>query len=123
MTVVSAMGGGKKTATPATPSIASDATKQASAAAEYLLEQASAAWEKTDEKPAVLLAAGVAVVALDVLSSVVGTVDRLPFVGSFMELVGLIYSGYFIYAYLLTATKRENLVIKVKSLVKDVTGA
>lgn len=58
-------------------------------------------WDKVEDKPTVLLYAGGAVLALWITSSVLGSLDRIPLVPDFLKLVGTLYSGWFVYRYLL----------------------
>mmetsp|Transcript_39753 Transcript_39753/g.55199 ORF Transcript_39753/g.55199 Transcript_39753/m.55199 type:complete len:165 (+) Transcript_39753:85-579(+) len=84
------------------------------------LDKVSAAWENTEDKPAVLslvLYVGVALVAA---AGVLKGVDKLPFVPFFLELVGICFSGWFTYRYLLFKPDREELGKKFDKLKNDI---
>jgi len=49
------------------------------------------------------------IIALKVLSGVLDTFNEIPFFESFFQLIGIIYSGWFIYRYLLNAGTRQEL--------------
>ena len=58
-------------------------------------------WESVEDKPQAILYAGGAVVAVVLVNSVVGAVNSLPLLPKVFELVGLGYSAWFTYKYLL----------------------
>eukprot|EP00899_Mesostigma_viride_P005962 jgi/Mesvir1/15367/Mv06565-RA.1 len=80
----------------------------------------SAKWEETENKPAVLAAVGVFLAGTFISSKVLDTVNHVPLAGGFFELIGLAYSAYFTYTYLLFADKREALIEDVKGKAKEV---
>jgi hypothetical protein len=65
-------------------------------------------WEETDEKPAVVAAGVSAFVVIWALSGLIDRLDNLPLVGGFLELVGLLVTGWFTYRYLTFAPDRFN---------------
>ena len=68
-------------------------------------------WEQTDEKPAVVATGVIGFVILWALSGLVDRVDRLPFLGGFFELVGLVVTGWFTYRYLTFAPDRFGALL------------
>lgn len=52
-----------------------------------------------------------------VASAIVGALDRLPILPSALQLIGLTYSGWFTYRYLLQAETREELKIILEDLI------
>jgi hypothetical protein len=85
-------------------------------------EDLKAAWEKTDDKPAVVVLGSAALVALIAANAVVSTVDRVPVLSSLMQLVGLIVSGWFTYRYLAFKPDREELLRNVDAYLTKVLG-
>lgn len=65
-----------------------------------------AKWDETDEKPAVVAVGVAAFVAIWALSGLVDRLDKLPLIGGFLELVGLLVTGWFTYRYLTFAPDR-----------------
>ena len=63
-------------------------------------------WEQTEEKPAVIATGVIGFVILWATSGLVDRVDKLPFLGGFFELVGLLVTGWFTYRYLTFAPDR-----------------
>ena len=49
------------------------------------------------------------IIGLKLLSGVLDTFNEIPFFESFFQLIGIIYSGWFIYRYLLNAGSRQEL--------------
>jgi len=57
------------------------------------LDKVSAAWEKTEDKPAVATLGVFALVGLVALAGVLKAVDSLPLVPTLLELVGIAYTA------------------------------
>lgn len=103
------------------PQIALDEIKLPTAddAAELAAEAASRvslAWERSDEKPAVVALGASALVALVALSAVAAAVDALPVVSDLLELVGLGASAWFAYRNLVFGPDRDELKLRVEAL-------
>lgn len=79
-------------------------------------------WDKTDEKPAVITIAVTALVGLLVLNGVASSLDKLPLVGSFLKLVGILVTGWFAYRYLVFGPDREELKTNIQDFVDKVAG-
>uniref|UniRef100_B8HY17 Valine--tRNA ligase n=1 Tax=Cyanothece sp. (strain PCC 7425 / ATCC 29141) TaxID=395961 RepID=B8HY17_CYAP4 len=62
------------------------------------------------------------VLMLEIAAGIVNTIDHLPVLSSFCQLVGFSYSIWFGYRYLLQAKGRAELGGKVKSLTTDIVG-
>ncbi|GAB0492583.1 hypothetical protein MMPV_003851 [Pyropia vietnamensis] len=58
-----------------------------------------------------------AFVVFVVASAVVGALDRLPIIPSALQLIGLTYSGWFTYRYLLQEETREELKVIIDDLI------
>merc|ERR1711887_357614 len=86
--------------------------------AEDLLTTAAEKWEETEDKPTVVTLAFAALITLIVTSSLLGALDKVPFLGGILELVGIGYTAYFAYNNLLFTPDRENLSKKVDE-IKD----
>ena len=85
-------------------------------------EDIKAAWAKTDDKPAVVVLGGAALVALVAANAVVTTVDGVPVLSSLLQLIGLIVSGWFTYRYLAFKPDREELVRSIDAYLAKVLG-
>lgn len=57
------------------------------------LDKVSAAWEKTEDKPAVATLGVFALIGLVALAGVLKAVDSLPLVPTLLELVGIAYTA------------------------------
>ena len=87
-----------------------------------LIEDLKAKWDAVDDKPTVLLYGGGAVVALWLTSVVVGAINAVPLLPKILELVGLGYTGWFVYRYLLFKESRKELVDDIETLKKKIAG-
>lgn len=77
------------------------ASEDTSASGDELIEDLKAKWDAVEDKPTVLLYGGGAIVALWLTSVVVGAINAVPLLPKILELVGLGYTGWFVYRYLL----------------------
>merc|ERR1712187_731319 len=71
-----------------------------------------------EDKPQAALYAGGAVVALVVANSLVTSVESLPLLPGLLETVGLGYSGWFVYRYLLKEESRKELFSDIEEIKK-----
>ena len=74
-------------------------------------------WEAVENKPAAIIYATGAVAGVWVANSVVGAINALPLLPKVFELVGLGYSAWFTYRYLLFKSNREELVDDIEAYV------
>ena len=79
-------------------------------------------WEDTENKSAVItyVAGGAALVWLS--GTVVGAINSIPVLPKVMELVGLGYSSWFVYRYVLYKDSRAELVEQFDALKNKVSG-
>merc|ERR1719231_2162874 len=91
-----------------------------SATAEEVLDKASKAWEEVEEKPAAIALATSSIIVPWATSSVVDAIEKLPIFSGLFELVGIGYTGYFVYRYLLFKPDREELKEIVDEFVKKI---
>ncbi|CAI5996623.1 unnamed protein product [Closterium sp. NIES-65] len=86
-----------------------------------LLEEAKAKWDTVDDKSTVLLYGGGAIVALWLSSTIVSAVNSIPLLPKVLELVGTVYTGWFVYRYLLFKSSRRELSLLVDDLMSKIT--
>ncbi|GAB4821702.1 hypothetical protein N2152v2_008748 [Parachlorella kessleri] len=79
-------------------------------------------WDKVENKTGVIVYGSGALVALWLASTVVGALNNLPLLPKLFELVGLGYSAWFTYRYLLFKSSREELIEDIESLKKKIGG-
>merc|ERR1711977_710828 len=79
-------------------------------------------WESVENKPQAILYAGGAVVALVLVNSVVGAVNSLPLFPKVFKLVGLGYTAWFTYKYLLFKSSRAELATDIEELKAKISG-
>uniref|UniRef100_A0ACD5Z3E8 Uncharacterized protein n=1 Tax=Avena sativa TaxID=4498 RepID=A0ACD5Z3E8_AVESA len=100
----------------------SDDTSTSAASGDELVDDLKAKWDAVENKSTVLTYAGGAIVAVWFSSVIVGAVNSLPLLPKIMELVGLGYTGWFVYRYLLFKESRKQLADDVDSLKKSIAG-
>ncbi|KAH7692618.1 Cyanobacterial aminoacyl-tRNA synthetase CAAD domain-containing protein [Dioscorea alata] len=79
-------------------------------------------WNKLDDKYAVAALVFALVVALWCSTGLISAVDRLPLLPGIFELVGIGYTGWFVYRNLIFKPDREALITKVKCTYSDIIG-
>ncbi|CAM0944362.1 unnamed protein product [Alopecurus aequalis] len=104
------------------PKASSDDTSTSATSGDELVDDLKAKWDAVENKSTVLTYAGGAIVAVWFSSVVVGAVNSLPLLPKIMELVGLGYTGWFVYRYLLFKESRKELADDVESLKKSIAG-
>eukprot|EP00746_Dinoflagellata_sp_MGD_P125151 gnl/MRDRNA2_/MRDRNA2_59866_c0_seq1.p1 gnl/MRDRNA2_/MRDRNA2_59866_c0~~gnl/MRDRNA2_/MRDRNA2_59866_c0_seq1.p1 ORF type:complete len:263 (-),score=62.42 gnl/MRDRNA2_/MRDRNA2_59866_c0_seq1:123-911(-) len=90
--------------------------------AEEILKDLSERWDAVEDKTATILYASGAVLALYFANSIIATVNALPLLPGLFEAVGLGYSGWFAYRYLLTKSSRQELVADIDELKKKISS-
>ncbi|CAL5052311.1 unnamed protein product [Urochloa decumbens] len=98
------------------------ASEDTSASGDEIIEDLKAKWDAVEDKPTVLLYGGGAVVALWLTSVVVGAINAVPLLPKLLELVGLGYTGWFVYRYLLFKDSRKELATDIETLKKKIAG-
>ncbi|KAG6420207.1 hypothetical protein SASPL_116727 [Salvia splendens] len=79
-------------------------------------------WDAVENKTTVILYGGGSIVAIWLTSTVVGAINRVPLLPKIMELVGLGYTVWFVYRYLLFKSSRKELSEEIESIKKKLSG-
>ncbi|XP_058738728.1 protein CURVATURE THYLAKOID 1A, chloroplastic [Vicia villosa] len=79
-------------------------------------------WDGLENKSTVLLYGGGGLVAVWLSSILVGAINSVPLLPKIMELVGLGYTGWFVYRYLLFKSSRKELATDIEALKKKIAG-
>ncbi|KAB2595795.1 protein CURVATURE THYLAKOID 1A [Pyrus ussuriensis x Pyrus communis] len=87
-----------------------------------LLSDLKEKWDAVENKSTLLLYGGGAIVAVWLSSTVVGAVNSVPLLPKVLELVGLGYTGWFVYRYLLFKSSRKELATDIEALKKKIAG-
>ncbi|XP_024367938.1 protein CURVATURE THYLAKOID 1B, chloroplastic [Physcomitrium patens] len=93
-----------------------------SAAFEDALKSVQEAWEKTDDKVAIAGLGLAGLVAIWSAAGLINAVDKLPLIPDFFEFVGILFSGWFVYRYLLFKPDREVLFKFIDETMTKITG-
>ncbi|KAL7609604.1 protein CURVATURE THYLAKOID 1A, chloroplastic [Lactuca sativa] len=79
-------------------------------------------WDALEDKSTVIFYGGGAVVAIWISSILVGAVNSVPLLPKILELVGLGYTGWFVYRYLLFKSSRKELATDIEWIKKKIAG-
>ncbi|MCT7948619.1 CAAD domain-containing protein [Ancylothrix sp. C2] len=63
-----------------------------------------------------------ALLSLRLLQATLDVFNSLPLLGGLFEVVGIGYSAWFVYRYLLTSSSRQELAAQIKSVKEQVAG-
>lgn len=80
-------------------------------------------WDEIEDKPTFFLYVGVAVFGLTVANQFLNAVERVPLMPTLLKLVGLVYSSWFTYKYLLFAEGRGQLSKDFDKLKDGIAGS
>ncbi|KAL2892066.1 Protein CURVATURE THYLAKOID 1A chloroplastic [Bienertia sinuspersici] len=98
------------------------ASEDSSVSTDDLIGDLKEKWDNVENKSTVLLYGGGAVVAIWLSSIIVSAINSVPLLPKIMELVGLGYTGWFVYRYLLFKSSRKELAEDIESLKKQIAG-
>ncbi|KAL8495000.1 hypothetical protein ACS0TY_019241 [Phlomoides rotata] len=87
-----------------------------------LVEDLKKRWDAVENKTTVIIYGGGALVALWLSTVLVGAVNSVPLLPKIMELVGLGYTGWFVYRYLLFESSRKELATDIEAIKKKIAG-
>ncbi|CAM8911320.1 unnamed protein product [Rhodiola kirilowii] len=97
-------------------------SEESSIDANDIFEDLKEKWDGLENKSTVLIYGGGSIVAVWVSSILVGAINSVPVLPKIMELVGLGYTGWFVYRYLLFKSSRKELATDIESLKKKIAG-
>ncbi|KAI3681841.1 hypothetical protein L6452_36646 [Arctium lappa] len=100
------------------------ASEDASSAADpnELFTDLKEKWDALENKSTVIIYGGGGVVAIWLSSILIGAINSVPLLPKIMELVGLGYTGWFVYRYLLFKSSRKELATDIESIKKKIAG-
>ncbi|XP_071689636.1 protein CURVATURE THYLAKOID 1C, chloroplastic [Rutidosis leptorrhynchoides] len=87
-----------------------------------IVESVQNVWDKPEDRLALLGLGFSSVVALWASLNVVTAIDKLPVVPGVFELIGILFSTWFVYRYLLFKPDRKELVQIINKSLSDVIG-
>lgn len=79
-------------------------------------------WDKSEDRVGLIGLGFAAVVALWTSSNLISAIDSLPIVPSTFELIGVLFSTWFTYRFLLFKPNREELYQIIQKSISDVLG-
>ncbi|XVF24969.1 hypothetical protein REPUB_Repub13aG0173100 [Reevesia pubescens] len=80
-------------------------------------------WDTSDEDRVGLIGLGfAAIVALWTSTNLISAIDKLPLIPNVLEFIGILFSSWFIYRYLLFKPDREELFQIIKKPISEIFG-
>ncbi|XP_039160607.1 protein CURVATURE THYLAKOID 1A, chloroplastic-like [Eucalyptus grandis] len=80
-------------------------------------------WDAIEDKSTVFIYGSGATVAVWLSSFVAEAINSVPLLPKVMELLGLGYTGWFVYRYLLFKSSRKELASDIEALKKKIAGS
>ncbi|KAJ6686482.1 MEMBRANE PHOSPHOPROTEIN 14 KDA CHLOROPLAST putative-RELATED [Salix purpurea] len=102
--------------------IRASSSEESSADANEIFTDLKKKWDAVENKSTVILYGGGAIVFVWLSSVVTGAINSVPLLPKIMELVGLGYTGWFVYRYLLFKSSRKELATDIEALKKKIAG-
>mmetsp|Transcript_24211 Transcript_24211/g.29360 ORF Transcript_24211/g.29360 Transcript_24211/m.29360 type:complete len:169 (-) Transcript_24211:686-1192(-) len=90
--------------------------------AEDIIKTLQDKWDATENKGSVALYGFGVIVTVWISNTLVGAINAVPVLPKFMELVGLGYTSWFVYRYLLFKESRQDLAADVDELKAKIAG-
>nr|GMC47546.1 protein CURVATURE THYLAKOID 1C, chloroplastic [Ipomoea batatas] len=84
----------------------------------FIVEQ----WDKSEDRIALIGLGFAGIVGVWAAINLVAAIDKLPIVPSTLEFIGILFSSWFVYRYLLFKPDREELFRSVNKSISDVLG-
>ncbi|XP_073145947.1 protein CURVATURE THYLAKOID 1A, chloroplastic [Henckelia pumila] len=100
--------------------VKSKATGESSEAS--IVKSVQNVWDKSEDRVALIGLGFAGVVGLWAAINLVSAIDKVPLVPGFLELVGIVYSSWFTYRYLLYKPDREELFQTINKSISDILG-
>ncbi|OMO66670.1 hypothetical protein COLO4_30438 [Corchorus olitorius] len=80
-------------------------------------------WDNSDEDKIAVIGLGFsAIVVLWASANVVAAVDKLPIIPNVLEIIGILFSMWFVYRYLLFKPDREELYQIINKSISEIFG-
>ncbi|CAM6017766.1 unnamed protein product [Sphagnum balticum] len=99
-----------------------EASEEFEAALKNTLKSVQEAWDKADDKLAISGLGFAALLILWASTGLINAIDKLPLIPAVFEFVGILFSGWFVYRYLLFKPDREELFKLIDDAKSKITG-
>ncbi|KAI3996005.1 hypothetical protein MKX01_037502 [Papaver californicum] len=98
------------------------AAQESSDSSLSIVESVQNAWDKSEDRIAIVGLGFAGIVGFWALTNVISAIDNLPILPSTLEFIGILFSWWFTYRYLLFKPDREELSQIVKKSISEVLG-
>ncbi|GJP49210.1 hypothetical protein CLOM_g8449 [Closterium sp. NIES-68] len=105
------------------PAVVRAATEETAGTIQGFIDDVKAKWDGVEDKGTLALYAGGSVTAVWLSATVVNAVNSIPVVPNVLELVGTVYTGWFVYRYLLFKSSRRELAELIEDIKARITGS
>ncbi|XP_068648500.1 protein CURVATURE THYLAKOID 1C, chloroplastic [Aristolochia californica] len=93
-----------------------------SSPSQSIVKSVQNAWDKSEDRIGLVGLSLAAVIALWASTNLITAIDKLPIVPNVFEFIGILFSSWFVYRYLLFKPDREELLKILEKSISDVLG-
>ncbi|XAR50651.1 hypothetical protein NMG60_11005028 [Bertholletia excelsa] len=79
-------------------------------------------WDKSEDRFALIGLGFAGIVAIWASANLITAIDKIPVIPSVLELVGILFTSWFVYRYLLFKPDREELFGVINKSISDILG-
>ncbi|GMH15972.1 hypothetical protein Nepgr_017813 [Nepenthes gracilis] len=79
-------------------------------------------WDKSEDRVALIGLGFAGIVAIWASANLISAIDKLPVVPSSLEFIGILFSSWFTYRYLLFKPDREEFFQNINKSITDILG-
>ncbi|XP_074275990.1 protein CURVATURE THYLAKOID 1C, chloroplastic [Silene latifolia] len=102
--------------------LAVKATGDSSDSSTSLVKSVQNVWDKPEDRVAVIGLGLTAIIAIWASANFISAIDKLPVIPSFFEFIGILYSSWFVYRYLVFKPDREELFSSINKSISNILG-
>ncbi|KAJ4957797.1 hypothetical protein NE237_024908 [Protea cynaroides] len=104
--------------------VAAKATEQSSESSTSLsiVKSVRNVWDKSEDRVGLVGLGFAALVAIWASANLISAIDKLLFIPNVLEFIGILFSWWFIYRYLLFKPDREELLQIINKSISDILG-
>lgn len=87
-----------------------------------IIKSVQNAWDKSEDRVGVIGLGFAAIVALWASANLISAIDSLPIIPGLLEFIGILFSLWFTYRYLLFKPNREEFAQLINKYISDIWG-
>ncbi|EPS72872.1 hypothetical protein M569_01883 [Genlisea aurea] len=98
------------------------ATGETSESSSSIVKSVQEVWDKSEDRIPLVGLGFAGIVAFWTSVNLITAIDKLPIIPSVLELIGILFSSWFVYRFLLFKPEREELSESISKYLSDILG-